>query len=193
MPLHCTVTIGDIMENLAKALVKAQGKLHNLGKNAKGYGYEYLTLDKLIDETRGVLAECGLAILQPMAVVDDRPAVKTVLLHESGEMIEGTYPITAVTMKQCNNAQEMGAAVTYARRYGLAAMLNIAQADDDGACIGKSTTKQQDPSQAKAEAMLDKYSGQISEDTKLSAWVDACVADGFYQDLYNGLAQRFGN
>jgi hypothetical protein len=144
MPLHCTVTIGDIMENLAKALVKAQGKLHNLGKNAKGYGYEYLTLDKLIDETRGVLAECGLAILQPMAVVDDRPAVKTVLLHESGEMIEGTYPITAVTMKQCNNAQEMGAAVTYARRYGLAAMLNIAQADDDGACIGKSTTKQQD-------------------------------------------------
>jgi hypothetical protein len=133
------------MENLAKALVKAQGKLHNLGKNAKGYGYEYLTLDKLIDETRGVLAECGLAILQPMAVVDDRPAVKTVLLHESGEMIEGTYPITAVTMKQCNNAQEMGAAVTYARRYGLAAMLNIAQADDDGACIGKSTTKQQDP------------------------------------------------
>jgi hypothetical protein len=54
------------MENLAKALVKAQSQLRNLGKNAQGYGYGYLTLDKLIDETRGVLADSGLVIIQPM-------------------------------------------------------------------------------------------------------------------------------
>jgi hypothetical protein len=165
------------MENLAKALVKAQGKLHNLGKNAKGYGYEYLTLDKLIDETRGVLAECGLAILQPMAVVDDRPAVKTVLLHESGEMIEGIYPITAVTMKQCNNAQEMGAAVTYARRYGLAAMLNIAQADDDGACIGKSNKDpKKDPLYDQASQLLVAKQGVLKDEQK--QWCAAEIAKG---------------
>ena len=125
------------MKNLATALVKAQDQLHNLSKNAEGYGYKYLTLDKLIDETRMALAECGLVVLQPMESIDGAPAVKTVLMHESGESIEGVYPISPVTMKKCNNAQELGAAVTYARRYGLAAMLNIAQTDDDAASIGK--------------------------------------------------------
>jgi len=123
------------MKNLATALVKVQSGLTNLSKNAEGYGYTYLTLDKIIDETRTVLADNGISVLQPMAEVDGQPAVKTVLLHESGEMIEGVYPITAVTMKQCNDAQQMGAAITYARRYCLAAMLNIAQADDDAGCI----------------------------------------------------------
>jgi len=131
------------MENIAKALVKAQNTLHNLGKNADGHNYQYLTLDKLIDETRGILAECGLAICQPMAEVNGEAAVKTILIHESGEMIEGVYPIAKAGMRACNDAQQMGAAITYGRRYSLAAMLNIAQADDDGACIG--TTKQQDP------------------------------------------------
>lgn len=124
------------MKELAEALVAAQGELHNLSKDASGYGYEYLTLPKLIDETRPVLQKHGLAIVQRMAVVGDgQPAVCTMLIHKSGESIEGTYPISAVTMKQCNDAQQMGAAITYARRYGLAALLNIAQTDDDTACI----------------------------------------------------------
>ena len=127
------------MKELATALVAVQAKLHNLSKDAEGYGYKYLTLPKLIDETRTVLAEHGLAIVQPMAEVGGQPAVKTILIHTSGDMIEGIYPITAVTMKQCNDAQQMGAAITYARRYGLSAMLNIAQSDDDAACI-KTTT-----------------------------------------------------
>lgn len=132
------------MDTLAKALVKAQAQIHNLGKNAKGYGYEYLTLDKIIDETRNVLAECGLVVMQPLGTTaDGRPVVKTILMHESGECVEGEYPISAVTMKQCNNAQEMGAAITYGRRYSLAAMLNIAQADDDAASVGKSAPQQQ--------------------------------------------------
>ena len=130
------------MKELATALIKVQSDLHNISKNAEGYGYNYLTLDKLISETRGVLAKQGLAILQPLAEVGGEPAVKTVLMHESGEYIEGVQPIAAVTMKQCNNAQELGAAITYARRYGYAAMLSIAQVDDDAASVGKATTKQ---------------------------------------------------
>jgi len=123
------------MKELATALVAAQAEMHNLSKDAEGYGYEYLTLPKLIDETRPLLHKYGIAVVQRMASVDGNPAVCTMLLHKSGESIEGTYPITAVTMKQCNDAQQMGAAITYARRYGLAAILNIAQTDDDAACI----------------------------------------------------------
>lgn len=134
------------MKQLAEALVAVQGEMHSLSKNAEGYGYQYLTLDKLINETRSVLAKHGLAVVQRMGCVGDgQPAVCTMLLHKSGEYIEGTYPITAVTMKQCNDAQQMGAAITYARRYGLAAILNIAQTDDDAASVGGGRApKQQD-------------------------------------------------
>lgn len=131
------------MKELASALVQAQSELHNLGKNAQGYGYSYLTLDKLIEETRPVLAKHGLAILQPLTNVNGEPAVKTMLIHVSGQMIDGDYPITKAGMKQVNDAQQMGAAVTYARRYGLAAMLNIAQVDDDAASLTQAQPQQQ--------------------------------------------------
>jgi hypothetical protein len=53
-------------------------------------------------------------------------------------------------------------------------------------------SKDGDEFKAKAEALLDKYSGQIAEDKKYSAWVDACVADGYWKDLYHNMKQRFG-
>ena len=131
------------MEQLATAFVKVQQELKTVSKNAEGYGYNYLTLDKLINETRDILTSNGFCILQPMTEVNGLPAVKTILLHISGEFIEGVYPITAVTMKQCNDAQQMGAAITYARRYCLAAILNIAQEDADAAT--QSQPMQQQP------------------------------------------------
>lgn len=178
------------MENLAKALVQAQKSLHNLGKNAQGYGYQYLTLDKLIDETRGVLADNGLAIVQPMGVYEGQPTVKTVLLHESGESIEGEYPISPVTMKQCNNAQELGAAVTYARRYGLAAMLNIAQADDDAQSVGKGRTQNVPSTTIHDEAwdMFDKFKEGLTD--KQRQWCMDSLNAGNSQDVIDKLKAK---
>jgi hypothetical protein len=126
------------MDKLAKALVKAQANLHNLGKDGNGYNYKYLTLAKLIDATRPVLADVGLVVIQTMTIVDGQSALKTTLLHESGEFIEGVYPIIEVHVTKSggqnvtNDGQAMGSGITYARRYCLAAILNIAQIDDDG-------------------------------------------------------------
>ena len=140
------------MKEIASALVKAQAHLHNLGKDAHGYGYKYLTLDKLIEETRTALADCGLVIVQTMGVLEcGQPTLITRLIHESGELIEGEYPITFVHVvgkdgkNKTNDAQAMGSAITYARRYCLAAMLNIAQADDDGQAAGEPPKQQQQP------------------------------------------------
>ncbi len=124
---------------IAKAFIKFQGINGNLGKDAKAYNYDYLTLGKIIEETRIKLAECGLAITQPMdAAEDGTPVLLTYLIHESGEYYVSRYPLSPVTMKQCNTAQQMGAAISYARRYALAAILNITQADDDAASVGQS-------------------------------------------------------
>lgn len=135
------------MKELAKALAESQKKLHSLGKNAlaKGkFSYKYLTLDKLIEETRDVLAEKGLTIIQPMCIIDGQQALKTILLHTSGESIEGVSLLESevknTDTKGGNNLQRLGSGITYIRRYALAAMLNIAQADDDGECMSITLT-----------------------------------------------------
>ena len=59
--------------------------------------------------------------------IRDRSTIVTRLLHSSGQWIEGE---TAVRAKD-DSAQAMGSAITYARRYGLAAMVGVYQTDDD--------------------------------------------------------------
>ncbi|MBT4644088.1 MAG: hypothetical protein HOC09_35250 [Deltaproteobacteria bacterium] len=142
----------ELQPAIAKAFIKFQGLANNLGKDAKAYNYDYLTLGKIIEITRPQLAECGLAITQPMdAAEDGTPVLLTYLIHESGEYYVSRYPLSPVTMKQCNTAQQMGAAISYARRYALAAILNITQADDDAASVGQSTQHQGLSDAVKAE------------------------------------------
>ena len=118
---------------LVQALVECQKQFKNLGVNKKGFNYEYLTLDKLIDETRDILAQNGLVVVQTMRVTEGgRNLLKTSLLHVGGGLIEGEYVLEPVAVGKANAAQMMGASITYARRYTLAALLGIAQADSDG-------------------------------------------------------------
>jgi hypothetical protein len=126
-------------ENLAKALVAAQEQMPGVDKDQtatvkhdKGsYTYNYVNLDQIIARTRPHLYKHGLAIVQFPASEDGKPALRTTLLHESGESISSTMPLYVA--KQ-NDMQALGSAITYARRYAWAAALGIAvDVDDDGA------------------------------------------------------------
>jgi hypothetical protein len=130
------------MKNIAMALVKAQTELKNPDKNQQGHGYRYADLASILDQTKPVLSKNGLAISQ--LATDDgngRVGVKTILLHESGEMLESnlTLPIpemlTRDGKKMMTDTQAAGAAITYARRYAISAILNIA-ADEDTDAAG---------------------------------------------------------
>lgn len=124
------------MSALVEALVAAQAELPcAIGKDAEGQigtrKYGYLTLDKLIAETRPILQKHGLTIMQwPM--YDKRgedgamPVLRTVIKHVSGEYAAHSMPLylTDKTM------QGLGAAITYARRYAWQSVLGIAAEDD---------------------------------------------------------------
>jgi hypothetical protein len=57
----------------------------------------------------------------------------TRLLHSSGEWVEGAFRVPAQDVKtKAETAQAVGSALTYMRRYSLAAALGITQEDDDG-------------------------------------------------------------
>ncbi len=123
------------MNQILQALVHAQRELHNLGKDAQGYGYSYLTLGKLITATRPALTKNGLVVVQTIEPGETTQTLVTTLYHVSGESLSSRYPLERVAVGKANTAQQFGAAISYARRYSLAAMLNISQADDDAECI----------------------------------------------------------
>lgn len=148
------------LANLAPALVKAQKSMGAALKDAKNpfFRSKYADLNAIIDAAVPALNEQGIAVLQSPAVVqtgyDGNQApvyssvINTILLHESGEYIAGQSKV--VPGKQ-NDAQSEGSATTYARRYGLQAMVTLKAEDDDGnAASGKVATPVQKTEPAKA-------------------------------------------
>lgn len=123
------------MKNLATALVEAQKEMRSVPKDAENKGFKrdgkvakYVSLDRLIEETKPRLAEHGLVVLQPpTTTAEGHPALRTILLHESGEFIEDTVPLPIAAA----GAHGFGAALTYARRYAWASILGIANDEDD--------------------------------------------------------------
>lgn len=130
----------ESIKELATALSKAQSQVQDARKDKKGQGYKYADLSQILQIVRPVLAENGLAIVQfPTECEKDRLAIETVITHESGEYMASSYSMEieqiiskagkAVTSK----AQASGSVITYMRRYALAAVMGIAQEDNDAA------------------------------------------------------------
>lgn len=128
---------------LAKALVKAQAALQPAVKDATNpfFKSSYADLSSVWDACRDALTANGLSVSQfPGFEMGNPPCatLTTVLLHESGEWIAGTAgaPLPGERRKDGTvdppNAQAVGSAITYLRRYGLAAVVGVVQADDDG-------------------------------------------------------------
>jgi len=131
------------LNDLAAALVKAQSEMHLVAANSAGRiedngdsrSYRYADLTSVWATVRKPLAKHGLSVIQtcePGSRGELR--LTTTLLHESGQWVSGTesLPLLAPT------PQAYGSALTYARRYGLAAMLGVCvDDDDDGAAASK--------------------------------------------------------
>jgi len=121
----------DSIANLALALSIVQGKLTHAIKDSANpfFKSKYADLESVWDACRVLLSENGLAVLQfPGEYYDGAMRLTTVLSHKSGEWIgqEMSVPVTKP------DAQGAGSALTYMRRYALAAVVGVVQADDDG-------------------------------------------------------------
>lgn len=132
----------ESLKNLAVALVKAQKSMGVALKDSKNpfFKSRYADLNAIIDAAIPSLNDQGIAVLQSPDVVATADGgsisvINTILLHESGEFISGSSKVVAA--KQ-NDPQAEGSATTYARRYGLQAMVTLKAEDDDGeAAMGR--------------------------------------------------------
>lgn len=122
-PLH-SADIGKLALALstAQAQMGAALKCHKVDTGK--YAYTYADLAGIIDMIRKPLTDNEIAWTQQIS----EGSVVTMLIHSSGEWIASRLRIPPTSA----NAQAIGSAITYARRYALAALAGVAQTDDDG-------------------------------------------------------------
>ncbi len=119
------------MKNIATALVKAQSEMSNpkKGNTNPFFKSKYADLNAVREAVIPILNDNGISVLQPIVHKDGKNFVNTILLHESGELMES---FTEIVFSKINDAQAQGSGITYARRYGLQSFVCVGADDDDG-------------------------------------------------------------
>ena len=120
----------DSIKELATALAKAQAEITDAKKDATNphFNKQYADLASIWDACRAALTKNGISVVQMTRPSDAQEVVViTRLCHSSGEWMQGelALPVTK------GDAQGYGSALTYARRYALAAAVGVAPEDDD--------------------------------------------------------------
>lgn len=113
------------------AFAEAYAALENPRKNASNPAFKskYANLEEMLNVTRPVLAAEGFCLVQEPVSDEGRVGVRTRVIYRDGESIDfGAYTVSLAK----NDPQGAGSAITYCRRYAIAAIFGLAQEDDDG-------------------------------------------------------------
>jgi hypothetical protein len=117
----------ESITNLTQGLAKFHAMVGRISKDAKNpfFKSNYASLPHIITEVAEPLEKAGLVITQ----FPNGDGLTTMLIHaDSGEYLSATYTLQVVRQ---NDPQAQGSALSYARRYGLTSILNLAISDDD--------------------------------------------------------------
>ena len=151
----------DDIKELALALSKTQSILKGALKDSNNpfFKSKYADLASVWEACREPLAANGLSVVQmPCNDTPDSVALETILMHTSGQWISSVFSMPVSK----HDAQAVGSAITYARRYALAAVVGIAPEDDDGnLASGKSETAK--PAYSKPVAVIKQPVAEIKE------------------------------
>jgi hypothetical protein len=131
----------DTIATIAAALAKAQVELANPEKSLVATiqspfpreadrTFHYAPLSSGLDIIRKSLGRHEIATIQSTDIDKEAGLIRltTILAHSSGEWISSEWPICQIA--DIASAQRMGAALSYARRYALFALVGIAGEDN---------------------------------------------------------------
>ena len=129
------------INELAAALSKAQGVLRNAEKDGTNphFRSKYATIESIWDAIRDPLTRNGLAVIQAMQGSGESLSLITTLVHSSGQWVRSEIPL--ISGKP--TPQALGSAVTYMRRYALAAIVGATSGEDDDANQAEEYVKKQ--------------------------------------------------
>lgn len=159
-------------ETLTAALAAVQADLPVVGKDQKAtvksdkgsYTYKYANLASVSAAILPLLSRHGLAwTTKPTLDDSGKFVLKYELMHISGDSIDGSYPLPTTT-----RPQEMGSAITYARRYALCAVTGLApEEDDDNASVAERAASLREEREATARQLKE----AIWEEAKKRGWI----------------------
>lgn len=118
------------MKELATALAKAQAAMKPAKRSVENSFFKtsYADLADVWAACQEPLTSNGLSVSQTTDFDENGIWIRTVLMHTSGESLEGRFPVRPLKP----DPQALGSATSYARRYALAAMVGVVTEDDDG-------------------------------------------------------------
>ena len=121
--------MSETIDQLAAALSIAQGQIEDATKSSKNdfYKSKYADLASVRAAIRQPFADNGLSVVQFPRTVPGGVEVETMLLHSSGEFMAET-----LFMPVKHEPHPIGSGISYARRYALMSIANLAADDDDG-------------------------------------------------------------
>lgn len=115
----------------AKDFINAQSEILTLPKDKKGYNYNYTDFDTVVKTVKPILKKNHLGFCQLLDSKENgKNGVTTILFHESGESFQSWFELPAVVLGKANNAQNIGAAISYIKRYALCAILGCSSDED---------------------------------------------------------------
>lgn len=170
-------------ENLATALAAFQAEMPVIAKNQKAkvptktggsYEYTYAGLPDVSAAVMPLLVKHNLAFSVCPRVTEHGGEVVGILLHSSGETLEASLPLFG------RQAQEIGSALTYARRYLLGCMTGVVTDDDDDGSLAQAAKRTEPPMTARTRGQMFALFGKkgIPDEQQL-AGINAITNGGY--------------
>ena len=136
----------------AKDFINAQSEILTLPKDKNGYNYKYTDFDTVVKTVKPILKKNRLGFCQLLDSKENgKNGVTTILFHESGESFQSWFELPAVVLGKANNAQNIGAAISYIKRYALCAILGCSSDEDTDGMTGAQMEQAQRQMQQKQQ------------------------------------------
>lgn len=176
-------------ETLAAALAAFQAELPKLTKDQSAkvtgesqsgakisYTYGYADLSQVTGEVSPVLGKHGLSFTSFPTMTEQGFQLVYSLMHERGERIDGRWPLPDPTRTK---PQQLGSAITYARRYAFMAVTNTFPGgeDDDGAAAVHTGYREQEYTRERPQQQERPVSAPPAPAAPAKVWTDEEVME----------------
>jgi len=151
------------MSKIYGQLLQFQNKLRKVNKDAKGHNHSYASFDNVVETIAPELIAQGLGYTHTF----DGQDIVCTLFNTEGETITSKLTLSTEILKGMNASQSMGAAITYARRYTLTAILGLVTDDDTDGVVNTPKTNK----------VVSQGQNQTPQDNK-TKWFNLKTKDG---------------
>lgn len=147
---------------------------------------KYADLANILDAVEAEAAKFGLLITSRVIRDENGLTLVTELEHKNSDEVKSTlFPLFG------NKPQEIGSSITYARRYNIQCLLNLAAEDDDGNSANDAQVTQPTSGQFKSGSVFSTGGERRTSGTEILAQMNACetsdelnmVKEDYRQDI----------